>query len=138
MTHRIWLVVPPRIPANPFDPERVFPPMQRIEIELGDGPRVVDEVMDAIRAAHMENYDLRAIVLPAVPYFTLREHMRELVTRQGGRDFGARGFTLDGVNFILDPARDVGPLLPLYDEDSAIHIYAKRRTPQATDTKEGK
>lgn len=114
------------MPRSFGEPTAPFESVPTYEVELED-PRPLREYLHNL-GLQMAEQNLKpwGVVFPARSYFSIVEYVRELCTRRDDLLSEPGTLSFDGLRLFLDPMRDTGEPLPLFDDENAVTIYTMR------------
>lgn len=98
-----------------------------IRIELEDAQPHLDFINEVRNGLDYENIHLDAIIFPSIAYISIKTFLeyRGFLSHSRGAN---RGLEYMGVRILMDPKRDWGAPVLLFDEDEGMKVFSKRRT----------
>lgn len=106
--------------TSPPEPPTIY------DVELED-PHPLREYLHNISMQMGEqNLKVWGVVFPARSYFSIVEYVREFSTRCDDQLSEPGTLSFDGIRLFMDPMRDTGEPLPLFDDENAVTIYTMR------------
>ncbi len=131
---KLW--VPPVLPRDMFamNADAIVSPCEAIAVELEDPAPIVEHLHALKRQCAEENVQVEGVVLSSRAYFSLQQWLRTRAWYHAPK--GVAWMEFDGMRVFMDPLRDDGEPVPLFEEDEAVKLYAMRKRPASPDGSE--
>lgn len=130
----IKIVRPYRVPVMALsEPLSPIVPIREVVVELRDPMPLREYLHNLAMQCAEQAITPYGVVFSAPDYFTLTEHLRPLLVRacEDARERREDVFIFEGIRILLDPMRDDGEPLPLFDETNALDLYVMRKDASA-------
>jgi len=109
---------------------------EAIAVELEDPAPIVEYLHALKQQCALENVEVHGVTLNSRAYFSLREWLQSRAWYKAAE--GVETIEFDGMRVFMDPMRDDGEPVPLFEEREAVRLYGLRRRPPAPDGAEGR
>lgn len=96
-----------------------------MRVDLRDPGPLLDDLVEVQERLLYENIKLDGMMYGVVDYFTLRDLAEDRMRIRVDNDRG--DFTINDVRILLDPAREGGPPVAVFEESEALKVMSKRR-----------